>query len=56
MDYRNGCRDDLGAVPDIHIYRCDMSATRDGTVFRTHIAWLVGWNGDINCVCAVAKG
>ena len=56
MGYRNGCCDDLGAIPDIYIYRCDMSATRDGTVFGTHIAWLDGWNGGIDYSCIVAEG
>ena len=55
MGHRNGYRDDMGAIPDIHIYRCDMFTTRDGTVFRTYIAGLVRWNDNIDCVCIVAE-
>ena len=56
MGYRNGYRDVMGIVPDIHIYRCDMPVTRDGTVFRIHIAGLAMWNSGIDYSCIVAEG
>ena len=55
VGYRNGYRDDLGIASDIHIYRCDMSVTRDDTVFRTYIAGLVRRDGSIDYSCTVAE-
>ena len=55
MDYCNGCRDDMDVIPDIRVYWYDLPITRDGTVFRTHIAGLDGWNSGIDYSCTVAE-